>query len=140
MNKIAQCIVGATAAVLLLAGCSAVSAEAQGVPSDAPSTASSDASPAPAPIAMSEAPEAPKSAAQEAGFKDENDWYLRSIKSSWTGDMPDDEQLLAAGTLACDELAKGTPRDQVHAVVGSGEAAVNNNQNLIGYAVMALCP
>lgn len=142
MRRISAVIVG-VAAVALLAGCSAVNAEAasQTVPtaSVAPS-ATSSSTPSAAPIVMSDAPDAPKTAAQKAGFKDANDWYLRSIKSAWSGDMPSDHQLLDAASLACGALVKGTPRNQIHVVTGEGDAVVNNNRNVIQYSIMAICP
>ena len=144
MNKIAQSLIAATAAIVLLAGCSSPSAEAKDAPepSATPSASASAASESapPAPIVMSDAPEAPTSAAQQAGFKDENDMYMRGIKSAWSGELPSDEQLLAAAHYVCDAVTGGVPRDQIKAVTGEGDAATNNNRNLIESAVFAFCP
>lgn len=141
--------------VLALSGCSAAGASApagdvkpevvaSAEPTSEP-TATPTAEPVAAPIVaapIAAAPEATESQteAQKNGFIDENDWYLRSIRAGWTGELPTDEQLLGAGKLACDGLAAGTRQEDVIVVQGEGEDALNNNRNLVGYALMALCP
>lgn len=97
--------------------------------------------PEPEPIVQPEPEEAaPQTEAQKNGFKDENDWYLRSIKSSWAGPLPSDADLLGVAAYACAEMDAGAARADVTAVQGASEDATNNNRNAVGYAAMALCP
>ena len=130
-------LVAVVAAVLVLAGCSAVPSDngadsARVAPSSSPTAAPLPEQPEPEITEQSEA--------QKNGFKDEDDWYLRSVKSSWQGDVPTDEELLKAGTSACEALTSGTQKADVVSVEGDSENAVYNNQIVVAYAIMALCP
>lgn len=132
--------------VVALSGCAAgveVSAARVAAPvevSAATSEPSETSEPVAAPITMTPVDPATQSEAQKAGFVDESDWFLRSIKASWTGDLPSDEALLGASALACQALEGGASRDSVTVVEGDGEAATLNNRNTVGYAIMAICP
>lgn len=137
--------VAAVAVVLAMSGCGASVEAGQPAKSAVGTTATSapveTSAATAAPITMPPVDPATQSEAQKAGFIDENDWFLRSVKSTWLGgDAPSDDELLSAASLACEELGNGSPRDAVTVVVGDGEDAATNNSNAVWYAVMALCP
>ena len=141
MNKIAQGLIGATAAILLLAGCSAVSAEAQGVPSVAPSaTASSESSASPSSTPSASPGNTDPSSNQWNGFASQRDWYLRSLDGALSGNPPSEDQLIAAGNLACKQLNNGKKIDAVRVVTGTGPSADLDNRNIVEAARMVYCP
>lgn len=110
-----------------LAGCSAAESETPQTPIPVPAESST-----PVPAEMSEA--------QRLGFADEEDWFLRSAQSSWQGTIPNDDELLAAGALVCSEVASGQEQSEIVAVEGESDEAMLNNQRVITFALMALCP
>ena len=140
MNKIAQGLIGATAAILLLAGCSAVSAEAQGVP--APSSSSTpNETPSPAPVAVgTPTPNTDPSSNKWNGFASQREWYLRSLEGAISGQPPSDDQLIAAGNLACEQIKSGKKLNLVRVVKGSGPSADLDNRNIVEAARMVYCP
>lgn len=143
MFKTGQLVGFAVVAVLALSGCASAGASADVAKSAAPEVAAAAEAteePAAAPITMEPAATEDQTEAQKAGFVDENDWYLRSIKSSWSGDLPTDDQLLGAAALACASAQDGAAADDIVVVQGEGDDAFYNNRNAVNYAIMALCP
>lgn len=148
MPKITALIGMALVAAMMLTGCSAgpvvsppqaTTAEQESPEPPAPAP---DETVEPAPIALDPTVEqdGDLSEAQQHGFADANDWFLRSIKSSWPDNTPSDATLLGAGELACQERAAGVPDAEVVAVEGASEEALRLNAYVVTYAVMALCP
>jgi len=141
-------LIAVTAAVLVLAGCSAAPVDettdsARTVPSSSAPAETSE--PTAAPLAEQPEPEAsgefsPDHNAQSLGFKDADDMFLRSVQSSWSGDIPSDAELLAAGAYACEQIATGVVRDTIIAVQGDSETAMRHNQVVVSSAGYAWCP
>ena len=147
MNKIAQGLVSATAAILLLAGCSAVSAEAQGVPTpSASSTPSSEPSASPsstltaAPIPAEASAPAPSPSSSKFGNYTQDEFFLASMAGTWHGTQPSDARLIEAAHLACDTLRNGTLKKDVRVVDGQGADADWNNGRIVLYGVDTYCP
>lgn len=137
MNTVAQSIVGATAAVLLLAGCSAVSAEAQGVP-----TTSSSVTPSatPAPVTAKVAPSPSPSHNPDWGDYTQDEFYIASIAPGWRGAHPTDQQLIAYARTTCKLLSTGVSLKDARSVAGKSEDAIANNLSVTTYAVQVYCP
>ncbi len=123
-------VIAVLATALLLTGCASGAAQTDGsgaavAQSAAPDTMDATAAPEPDSTGTSEIDEAT---------------FLRGAKAAWRGDVPSDEELIAAGRLACDQLAAGTTADAVRVVVGDGDDADWNNQKLVTYGAQTYCP
>ena len=130
MNKIAQSLIAATAAIVLLAGCSS-----------APSTNNSDATDAPsdtpAPLVAESA--SPSANPSNAVFLE----YVRGklLPSTQIGNASDD-QLLAAGHEACDQIRAGTDPGDVRVVEGEqpdGSGYYMDSSAIMNGALTGLC-
>ncbi|GAA2230292.1 hypothetical protein N1031_06965 [Herbiconiux moechotypicola] len=112
---------------LVLAGCSTTSAESE---------AAVESTPTAAPITA--AAEEPTEAA--ALTDDEvSAYFLDSVKPTWRGAEPTDEELLSAAELVCEQLAGGATVDSVVVVEGEGEDADWNNFQLVNRAADSYC-
>ena len=138
MNKIAQGLIGATAAILLLAGCSAISAEAQGVPTPTPSATLSST---PEPIAAkAESPSPSPSHNPDWGNYTQDEFYLLSVAPPWQGPRPTDAKLIALAHVACAQLAAGTKFENARPVPGKSQDDLTNSLGVTTYAVQVYCP
>jgi len=126
--------------VLALSGCSAAGSEdaapveVKASASAAPSTAP-DVTIAAEPVAIEPSPAADPTANYN-GFGSQREWFLRSLDGALSG-TPDDDSLIGAGALACDQLAAGTPRADVIVIDGGTD---QDNTNIIGAAEQVYCP
>lgn len=127
MKKLIPALIAA-AVVLGLAGCSAPAGQAE-------VNATPTVEPTAAPVTM--APDASTEPTAAPAGTDED--YLAAIKYFWHGELPDDDALLGARDLACDQLEAGTPADQVVAVEGDSEDALWNNQKTVQFAGQVTC-
>ena len=130
MNKVMQISIAATAAIFLLAGCSAGSAEAQDVPAGPSATATASAEP--------EAPAWPYQVREDADkvFLGAMRETLHSVESLT------DAELIAAGHSACEQIAAGATVDTVVVFDGdfAGEPKANwNDLALAGVATQTYC-
>jgi hypothetical protein len=73
------------------------------------------------------------------GFATQDEWYLAGLKDALSGPASDDE-LLAAGKLACEQIAAGTPIEDVRVVTAEGAAADQDNKNIVTDANRVYCP
>ena len=98
-----------------------------------------------APLVMSEAQATVEESAEPTPESSETDFisFMQPDFSGWKGEFPADEELLAAGYLACEKLDDGVPEMEVEVIPGSLEdkksALYSNNQKLVTAAVSALC-
>lgn len=69
--------------------------------------------------------------------------FMQPDFSGWKGEFPADDELLAAGYLACENLDDGVPEMEVEVIPGSLEdtesALYINNRKLVTAAISALC-
>lgn len=134
MNKIVQSVIAATAAILLLAGCSAGSAEAQAAPEPSVSATPSDA--ANATLTPDAEPTAPV-------VKDADSLYLKEVRIRLKAmDSTSDADLIAAGHKACDLYAQGQKRESIDIIEGDapGEPFPGANDLAIAtWAAKAYC-
>lgn len=120
------------AASLALAGCASTAADQASTAAGAAlPTATATASPAPIVI-----DDTPNAAPTESDADSE---FIEAIKKGWT-DAPTDEQLLAAGHSACDQLSSGADPASIVVVSGDSEAAQFWNRSLVQTAAQILCP
>ena len=151
--KIAQGLIGATAAILLLAGCSAVSAEAQDAPtlstSSTPSATPSEQPSAPGPVAVapSQAPAKPTAGIIPNGEATFLKYATQPGSTLLVGmDGVPDSDLLKAGYYACDLFAQGQSYDKMDVIHGDEAALAAANQPpnrndaaIAGLASQTLC-
>lgn len=125
----------ALAAALALTACSAPAPQAAGpLPaSAAPTTPAITAAPIPAQAA------APNTAAASAaGF--DLAYYLKGARAMWPEDVPvTDEQLIAAGKLACEQLPSARLVTKI-SVVDGGSAGDQKNLAVANAAASVMCP
>jgi hypothetical protein len=106
---------------------------------EAPATVAATSAPTevtPAPVTST--PEAPP---EEGGFGmgdyTPDEFFIANMDRYWQGDArPDDEALIGAGKLVCEQLTAGTAKDAVVAVEGDA----HNNDRVIQAATQAYCP
>lgn len=88
-----------------------------------PSVESSKASAKPeaAPLVMTEAEAIAESSSAPIPESSETDFitFMQPDFSGWKGELPSDEDLLAAGYLACEKLDDGVPEMEVEVIPGS---------------------
>ena len=112
-----------------------------------PSVESSKASAKPeaAPLVMTEAEAAVESSPAPIPESSESDFitFMQPDFSGWNGDLPADEELLAAGYLACEKLDEGVPDMGVevipHSLKDPNGPLYENNRTLVTSAISALC-
>lgn len=98
-----------------------------------------------APLTMSEEQATVEESVEPIPESSETDFitFMQPDFSGWKGEFPADEELLAAGYLACEKLDNGVPDMEVEVIPGSLEdkdsALYSNNQKLATAAVSALC-
>ena len=98
-----------------------------------------------APLIMSEEQATVEESAEPIPESSETDFitFMQPDFSGWKGEFPADEELLAAGYLACEKLDDGVPYMEVEVIPGSLEdnqsPLYSNNQKLVTAAVSALC-
>lgn len=126
---------------IALAGCSAGEAA-----NDQESNASSASLKVEAaPLTMSEEEAAVEESPDPTPESSETDFitFMQPDCSGWKGEFPADEELLAAGYLACEKIDDGVPDMEVEVIPGSLEdptsALYENNRTLVTAAVSALC-
>lgn len=69
--------------------------------------------------------------------------FLEQVRTTWAGTIPDDDELLIAGSSACAQLEAGTshtgvtifPSDEA-----SSEYADANTRSIVDAAALSLCP
>ena len=118
-----------------------------GCASGEPSVESSKASAKPeaAPLVMTEAEATAESSSAPIPESSETDFitFMQPDFSGWKGELPSDEDLLAAGYLACEKLDKGESDMEVEVISDSLEdpnsPLYENNRTLVTAAVSALC-
>lgn len=126
---------------IALAGCSAGEA-ANDQESNAPSASPKVEA---APLTMSEEEAAVEESPEPTPESSETDFitFMQPDFSGWKGEFPSDEELLAAGYLACEKLDDGVPEIEVEVIPGSLEdeesALHRNNWIIVNSAVSALC-
>ena len=126
---------------IALAGCSAGGSDNE-QESKAPSASPKVEA---APLEMSEEEATVKESAEPTPESSETDFitFMQPDFSGWKGEFPSDEELLAAGYLACEKLDDGVPDMEVEVIPGSLEdptsALYENNRTLVTAAVSALC-
>ena len=133
-----------TAPVLLLAialaGCSA-SPEA----APATETVTVSASPAPAetapaaPVTTADKIEPSADATGAYGSYTQDEFYLASLKDTFIGHVPSDDDQIAAGHYACKLIAAGEP-DPMVVKIGPMSEREHNNQNIVQFARQVYCP
>jgi hypothetical protein len=136
--------VGALLVVLALSGCSAAAAEpeARAAASTVEETSTPTAEPtvestptaAPIEITPTEAP-----SDEFNGFSSARAMFLAGLDGAMSGEVSD-EDLVAAGTLACEQLRAGSTIDTARVVTGTGEVADRDNAHIVWQAVYAYCP
>lgn len=112
-----------------------------------PSVESSKASAKPeaAPLVMTEAEATAESSSAPIPESSETDFitFMQPDFSGWKGELPSDEDLLAAGYLACEKLDEGVPEMEVEVIPDSlkdpKSALYENNQQIVNSAISALC-
>ena len=112
-----------------------------------PSVESSKASAKPeaAPLVMTEAEAIAESSSAPIPESSETDFitFMQPDFSGWKGELPSDEDLLAAGYLACEKLDEGVPEMEVEVIPDSlkdsKSAIYENNQQIVTSAISALC-
>jgi len=120
-----------------LVGCASIE------PSVEPNATSSR--PEAAPLVMTEAEATVESTSEPTPENSETDFitFIQPDFSGWKGELPLDEDLLAAGYLACEKLDKGEPYMEVEVIPGSLEDPTSllyeNNRTLVTAAISALC-
>ncbi|WP_417364078.1 DUF732 domain-containing protein [Glutamicibacter arilaitensis] len=98
-----------------------------------------------APLTMSEEQATVEESAEATPESSETDFitFMQPDFSGWKGEFPADDELLAAGYLACEKLDSGVPDMEVEVIPGSLEdptsALYENNRTLVTAAVSALC-
>jgi hypothetical protein len=129
--------IAALLVVLTLGGCSsAVTSDSARVPEGSTATEPPAPSETAGPVtATPEATAGAKTPAEEAGFKDADDMFLRSLDGQVPESLTDDE-LKAAGAYSCDQLRAGAAKESVIAVVGDPEA----NTSVVIFAIRSYCP
>lgn len=118
-----------------------------GCASGEPSVESSKASAKPeaAPLIMTEAEATAESPSAPIPESSETDFitFMQPDFSGWKGELPSDEDLLAAGYLACEKLDEGVPEMEVEVIPDSlkdpKSALYENNQQIVNSAISALC-
>lgn len=136
---------GAVLVVLALSGCSAAVVEsapepepsmtAEPAPSSTPAAQPTPtAAAAPIEIVPTEQPKA-----EFNGFSSQREWYLKSLEGALSGEV-DDETLISAGLLACEQMRAGAYADDVVVVAGSSEEAERDNSKIAWTANYVYCP
>ncbi|MGO4298389.1 DUF732 domain-containing protein [Glutamicibacter sp. MCAF14] len=98
-----------------------------------------------APLTMSEEQATVEESVEPTPESSETDFivFMQPDFSGWKGELPADDELLAAGYLACEKLDDGEPEIDVEVIPGSFEdpssALYSNNQKIVSAAVSALC-
>jgi hypothetical protein len=90
---------------------------------------------APVEIVPTEAPGLP----EFNGFSSQREWYLKSLDGALSGAVSDDD-LIAAGMLACEQMRNGETLNTARVVSGTGEAADQDNNNILWAAYYVYCP
>jgi PBP1b-binding outer membrane lipoprotein LpoB len=133
--------------VLALSGCSAATGgpEARSPAAEETATPTTEATleptaeptptAAPVEIVPTEAPGVP----EFNGFASQREWYLKSLDGALSGTVSDDD-LIAAGMLACEQMRNGETLDTARVVTGTGEAADQDNNNILWAAYYVYCP
>lgn len=127
-------LIAVTAAVLVLAGCTAAPSDetsdsARTAPSSTP-TATETVEPTAAPLA--EQPEADETETEPMPAGEGE--FLAAVYPAWRGALPSDSELIAAGNYACEQMTAGVAKAEVVAVEGASEDAMWNNSQLISAA------
>lgn len=125
------------AAVLLLSltGCTSAPAEPAESATAAVETVETDVR-TPAPIVQTDEPQPERGSAYQV----DPERFLKGAREMWNGVLPDDDALLAAGELACEQFRAETPKEEIVVVEGDNEAAIWNNSRLATLAQYLLCP
>lgn len=124
---------------LVLSGCSAPEAKAPVEAAELPTaSASPSASIEAAPLAMTA--ESAEVSADVLGGMTPDEFYLASLEGVLRSVDATDVQLIAAGKLACEQLAAGKSYMEVSVVDGQGEDAEWNNQSIALTSISAYCP
>ncbi len=132
--------------LLCLSGCSAeVGDESQASSATgSPTPSASQVEPGPpkeTPVEQDQestpAPEVPGSPIEATPGESE---YLQAVGTSWNGDVPEAEQLLALGSEVCVLLGDGTPLADIQVVDEGHEFREANNDAVRFAALHMLCP
>lgn len=98
-----------------------------------------------APLTMSEEQATVEESVEPTPESSETDFitFMQPDFSGWKGEFPADDELLAAGYLACEKLDDGVPEMEIEVIPGSLEneesALHRNNWIIVNSAVSALC-
>lgn len=98
-----------------------------------------------APLTMSEEQATVEESVEPTPESSETDFivFMQPDFSGWKGEFPADDELLAAGYLACEKLDDGVPEMEVEVIPGSLEDPTSplfrNNRIVVNSAIGALC-
>ena len=98
-----------------------------------------------APLIMSEEQATVEESAEPIPESSETDFiaFMQPDFSGWHGELPPDEELLAAGYLACEKRDEGVPEMEIEVIPGSLETPrsplYENNMQIVTSAISALC-
>jgi hypothetical protein len=90
---------------------------------------------APVEIVPTEAPGLP----EFNGFASAREMFLAGLDGAMSGEVSDDD-LVAAGMLACEQLRGGASISTTRVVTGTGEIADRDNAHIVWQALYAYCP
>lgn len=120
----------AFAAALTLSACSTPETAPQVLQSETAPAASATAAPIPTEAA------APTSEAVEGEI--DFAYYVKGVRASWVDATATDEQIIAAGKLACEQMRDGAQAYEV-AVVDGSEAGSKSNLTIASAAMSVIC-